>query len=315
MPTEMTAESRLAPSERIDALESKLDRLLEAAKASKTMLSCLSTLLEYQKMLDARLCSIEQKIDKIANAKDMSRIFGKYLLAAFQHQKTFSEFKYKHRENSIVIMGCGPSVNKLKRSFFDEIENPIYIGINRAFMHPFVKFDYTFIIDGWCASSYIDKFFAYEHGIKFVGDQDFMYDPVVADGARHQISEVRCADPSIRRYKTTSSLPVHLFPIDLEVAPIVNCSSTSLQAMQFALYTLPKRIYLLGMDCTERGHFTDSKLSDGRQVREVGTDFVYPTIEDWHKIKRHVDTYYREIDVISVNPVGLKGLFRDIYTD
>ena len=34
----------------------------------------------------------------------------------------------------------------------------------------------------------------------------------------------------------------------------------------------------------------------------------------WREFKRFVQVYYPETEIISVNPVGLKGIFRDVYT-
>ena len=34
----------------------------------------------------------------------------------------------------------------------------------------------------------------------------------------------------------------------------------------------------------------------------------------WKKIKEYRDSKYPDIEIISVNPVGLKGLFTDVYT-
>ena len=34
----------------------------------------------------------------------------------------------------------------------------------------------------------------------------------------------------------------------------------------------------------------------------------------YKKFKEFIDIYYPDVEVISVNPVGLKGLFRDVYT-
>ena len=35
---------------------------------------------------------------------------------------------------------------------------------------------------------------------------------------------------------------------------------------------------------------------------------------DWKRIKNFIRTYYPETEVVVINPVGLKGIFRDVYT-
>ena len=38
-------------------------------------------------------------------------------------------------------------------------------------------------------------------------------------------------------------------------------------------------------------------------------------IEGTEKLKNLRDRIYPDVEIISVNPMGLKGLFRDVYTD
>jgi hypothetical protein len=71
--------------------------------------------------------------------------------------------------------------------------------------------------------------------------------------------------------------------------------------MQFILYTHPEQIFLLGCDCSLNGHFYDQK-----QSLEVG-----PVIENWKRLKRFAQTYYPDTRIISVNPIGLKGVFEE----
>ena len=36
-------------------------------------------------------------------------------------------------------------------------------------------------------------------------------------------------------------------------------------------------------------------------------------IKLWLKLKKFAKTYYPDTEIISVNPVGLKGIFKDVY--
>jgi len=40
-----------------------------------------------------------------------------------------------------------------------------------------------------------------------------------------------------------------------------------------------------------------------------------PTVPAWIQLKEFVELYYPETEIISINPIGLKGLFRDEYTE
>jgi hypothetical protein len=35
----------------------------------------------------------------------------------------------------------------------------------------------------------------------------------------------------------------------------------------------------------------------------------------WNEFKKFASIYYPKTEIISINPIGLKGLFKDIYTD
>ena len=75
--------------------------------------------------------------------------------------------------------------------------------------------------------------------------------------------------------------------------------------MQFALFTNPKRIYIVGCDCSS-GYFNE-------ETKEIKPNKML--VKSWKELKKFVEIYYPETEIISVNPVGLKGLFKDLYQD
>ena len=91
------------------------------------------------------------------------------------------------------------------------------------------------------------------------------------------------------------------FNTEIDKTWLVDGDSSTFSAMQFALFTNPKRIYLVGCDCSS-GYY------DGK-----GGNNAAPFIEVWKELKKFADIYYPETEIISVNPVGLKGLFTDLY--
>lgn len=98
----------------------------------------------------------------------------------------------------------------------------------------------------------------------------------------------------------TPELP-DVFAYDLCVEELYCKGSTVFAALQFALWTNPKRIYLVGCDCSNAGHFDNSNGND------MGV-----LLEPYKKFKSFASTYYPETEIISVNPVGLRGLFKDL---
>ena len=70
---------------------------------------------------------------------------------------------------------------------------------------------------------------------------------------------------------------------------------------------MPKQIFLVGCDCSPTGHYDGSGGVDDASANEFANS--------WKWVKTFVKRYYPSIEVISINPVGLKGVFRDVYTE
>ena len=234
----------------------------------------------------------------------------KSIATALLHQKTFREFKNKYVGKTIVIVGAGPTLN-----YFEKIDNAIYVGVNRTFLYEKIKFDYLFAIDKvgleTGTNNYTNSFLDYEGNncIKFIGD--------CALGKDFQIPESKLYYSNIRRYKQNiaNGIPSN-FTLDIDSEPLGSFHSVVFQAMQFILYTNPAKVYLVGMDCNinTAGHF----VGNVAKVHLRGTSVEVSdqkNLAAWQKLKIFANTYYPDTEIISINPVGLKGLFEDIYTE
>lgn len=89
--------------------------------------------------------------------------------------------------------------------------------------------------------------------------------------------------------------------------PLVMFRSTVFPASIFALFTYPAELYLVGCDVTRSGHFYDNTPNETLNVKALTVG--------WARIKAFAEHHYPETKIISINPIGLKGLFEDIYTD
>lgn len=226
------------------------------------------------------------------------------LATAKLHAETFKGFRGAFRGKDVVVVGAGPSVNDFKL-----LPDCIYIGLNRACALEKIPFNYLFVMDKVGIASYL-KEFAARKCMKFVGDAGV--------GKASQISETffESLGDLARRYRTDSGCVesnYSHFAVDLETQALGNFNSVAMQAMQFALYGRPRRIYLVGMDCSTQGHFDAGKgvkeegyYQSGRQIWATGA------AADWKKCKDFAEAYYPDTEIISVNPVGLKGLFKDV---
>jgi len=229
------------------------------------------------------------------------------IATALLHQKTFAEFRNKYVGKEVVLVGAGPTLNQ-----FVPVQGAIYVGLNRAFLYNKVHFDYLFTIDkaglDLPDEALYEKFFSY-NAVKFVGDQNL--------GPNYQIPCSKFANvPDVRLYKTTAGWLPDRFLYDIDSQPLANSSSCSIQAMQFILFTNPRKIYLVGIDCTcgMKGHFTGTDFDAASRAEDAVGNNTY-VIDSWKNLKEFARTYYPETEIISVNPIGLKGIFTDVYTE
>ena len=96
---------------------------------------------------------------------------------------------------------------------------------------------------------------------------------------------------------------------DITKRPLNEWGSTTFAALDFALWTHPKRIFLVGCDCTTNGYFKEQK-SPIATTKEGYEYFKY----GWEQIKYYIYGHYPDVEIISINPIGLKGLYKDVYT-
>lgn len=248
---------------------------------------------------------------RIESLYDLSNIIARYKTAEYYNKIAFAEFKGKFTGKNVVLVAAGPSANN-----FIPIEDVIYIGVNRSFLLKNISFDFLFACDLLGISSFMDEFAEYKgnHCIKFIGEQ--------SEGKNRDIPEQYFLKlKNARKYKTDSALAAIVkIPVDIDILPMWNSNSIAHQAIQFALFGNPKNIYLVGCDCTgvKSGHFISGKL-DEKMINSFSENFWKENnhflIEGWKRIKQFANIHYPDTKIISINPIGLKGIFKDIYTN
>lgn len=208
------------------------------------------------------------------------------------HMASFSEFKGRHRGQDVVVVGCGPTLN-----YYEPISGLPHIGINSVFLNQSVKLDYYFLLHytpEWCEELKRRDF------VKF-----FMVNR--NDNSDDKFPEYVMEENHARRF-FQYPLSSRIQP-NIEYYPLAGFCSVIFPAIQFALYTRPKRILLVGCDCSQNGHF------DGRGQNVFEGDVSIPLwLKGYQKMKTFAARHYPDTEIISVNPVGLKGMFRDVYT-
>ena len=222
------------------------------------------------------------------------------------HQKTFPRFKNINQGKDVVLLASGPTLKQYK-----PLENVINVGVNRSFQGTSEKCDYIFIQDySGQTKSYIKELNNYNRDtcIKFYGIASEL------NPNMQFIPESEVIEANALRYRTDclnfdNPYNIH-FAYDIASQPLGDGRSIVFSAMQFILWTHPKRIYLVGCDCSLGGYFNNEKLNEKEKQNYLNTVEI---IENWKKLKFFANRYYPDTEIISINPVGLKGVFKDIY--
>ena len=227
------------------------------------------------------------------------------------HKKTFSKFREIYTGRDVVVVGCGPSLN-----YYRQVKGAIHIGVNRAFLANNVTLDYLFMQDWFNISTIIADACEYRKNecIKFFGL--FPH----TDKAR-QIPDCWAKRANALRYyenETVVPLEEQIY-YGIESFPLAHFWASGFQALHFAFHTNPKRIFLCGFDCNFRGYFNHQQQKLGADQHLVtpqeNSEHLTVLLDGYRKFKKFQKVYYPQTELISVNPVGLKGLYRDVYTE
>ncbi len=213
-------------------------------------------------------------------------------------QNYFQKYKNCHRDNEFVIIATGPTLAKFKK-----IDNAIYIGVNKAYKRKDLLFSYYFVQDYLAVKDYADELFKAIKCPKFIGKY------IVED-------DVYKTQFPIKYFQEENTIPYFtgwpvndIFP-DVCYSPFANCGTVAFAAIQFALLCGAKTVYLVGCDTSPNGYFDGSKQRNVKVT--MNQEYL---IANYKKLKKYVEYYYPESKIISVNPVGLKGIFEDIYQE
>ncbi len=210
------------------------------------------------------------------------------------HQKTFTPFKNIHQGKDVVLVATGSSLND-----YVPIENAIHVGVNKAFMYEKILLDYLFIQDNGAFKGCKNAI------INYTGNNVKKFFGIPRESPVYwMVSESWSIEANAFRYYTdfVSKQESH-FTYDISTSYLGDFCSVVFSAIQFVLWTNPKRIYLVGCDCST-SHFDKTKTIWDLQF----------LVSTWQKLKEFAALYYPETEIISINPVGLKGMFKDIYT-
>lgn len=221
--------------------------------------------------------------------------------AAQVHPQTFGPYKNKHKGQDVVLICGGPSVKD-----FEPIDNAVYAAVNNSCQYDKVKFDYIFLQELHEVSSKneVVNNYEYENCTKFYG----IIPEKRLNGLYPSCRLIPQSDidkSNIKLFFLDDRI-ANNFAYDLSIEPLGDFGGTAFSAIQFLLWTKPERIYLVGADCdNSKNIFYNQKENIDYSVQ----------IQYWKRLKQFANDTYPSTEIISVNPVGLKGLFKEYYTE
>ena len=207
------------------------------------------------------------------------------------HRETFTKYKNCHAGQDIALVATGPTLD-----YFESIKGCVYVGVNKAVSYDKIHFDYLFFQDyaHVQAREILGLISRYEGAKKFYG---ILQDMTRQDWIVPESAAIR--DKAERYYLVTPSK----YTYDIANEPFGDRYSVSFAAMQFILWTNPRRIYLVGQDNTMACF--DHSMADL---------YNHHRLREWKEMAQFANTYYPDTEIISINPVSLKGVFKDMYT-
>jgi len=258
-------------------------------------------------MLQKGLANMYENFTNIYNKIDMVKDELTYLIEeqneiSAVNTKAFAGYQNCYRGRNIVIVATGPTLND-----YEPIEGAIHIGVNTAYKKPEIPLDYLFVQDGKPEFIKQGKF----NGIENIKCKIFM-GRVLKSCTYEEIEfpEQYRLKENVSNYILDHVGPTSKIYRDICHHPVSGWVAVVFSAFHFALYTYPQRIYLVGCDVSPAGYY------DGTLDKECLIDGKLSNVikEGYQLMKNFAQLHYPETEIISINPVGLKGMFRDIYT-
>ena len=212
--------------------------------------------------------------------------------------KAFEKYRNAFRDKEVVIVGTGSTLN-----YYTPIKDAIHIALNYAWKHTAISFDYLFSHDAGGRNKNIPLEDSIQYGFSRIKDRVFVGKFFEKDfGYSEQISLIR--DNVFRYFVGGNAMGQPIYQ-DICKHKLTDFFSVYSAALQFAFFTYPKKIYLVGCDCANTGHFYDNNARFTLYGMKVG----------YARMKMFAKRYYPDTEIISINPVGLCGLFHDVYTN
>lgn len=245
-----------------------------------------------------KLSLLEDKLNQVLKVQNETvNKVQSAIMVANQHSKVFPQFKNIHKGKIGVLLGTGVTLND-----YIPIPDAIHIGVNRAYLFNKVNLDYWFGLDYLNLYSYIDEVNKKDF-IKFYGLAYQAFPTGFYNANAHIPSDKISSSKSYLYYFDQGNYSRVNYDIETQLLP--DLYSCIFSAFSFLLYTGCKEIYIVGCDAGVTGYFNGDNQSPNTNITKVKYG--------WNIYKQFLEKFYPTVKIISINPIGLKGFFTDIY--
>jgi len=253
---------------------------------------------------------IGENAKNIANSIESYRYLVPYLsfyydneIAKNIHARLFEKYRDCNKGKDLAIVACGPSLDDYK-----VIKDALHIGINRAFLKKEIRMDYIFMHDRQLVEECGEEIKKY-NADKFIAFATGKGNAKLFNASSEQVKEIGAKRFLISDVAIEDTVGGQFDVIQMDITKGLlfdRGGGTVFSALQFALFTHPRRLYLVGCDCSEDGYFRGAKT-------KIKQSLLGKTEYLWKEANVFIEQYYPDIEVISVNPVKLKGVFKNLY--
>lgn len=205
------------------------------------------------------------------------------------NENVFCNFKNKHVNESAILFGSGPTIEK-----YNINSKAIKVGLNEM-IYLNLNLDYWFMGD--TTPKYPNRYLNHKNDYnnykpniqKFIRNQTWSNKGKMDTNIKHALY-YNCdlgGDPN-----------KCLFKKDIGIGNLIGVASITFEALQFILYTGVNKIYLIGHDCNYSNGTFRTKMKCKPHVENSIIKY-WKLVKDWVKIN------YPNVDIYSINPVSL----------
>lgn len=227
--------------------------------------------------------------------KEIESIKTTYFPALANHPQVFEKMKGCHAGQDLVLVGTAPTLD-----LYQPIPGAIHMGVNRSILDQRIAFDYHICLD----YPLIDHKYLMEYRKETCRKLYGMHHAdsiMISESMLKEIGAERFYFEQYSVFDTNKR-----FHVDIAHLPLRVGVSVISAAFQIALWCHPRRIYIVGCDCSNTGY---TKADTSKMVQWLPLESLK---KEWERLANFARTMYPDIEIISINPIGLRGIFTDV---